>query len=148
MIKFWKAGGEFGCLSNFSYHPVIIDGVRYKTSEHYFQSEKFIDSTNKKDVIGAPTPHEAAKMGRDRSRPLRKDWEQVKDSIMEKVLIEKINQHPEVKKILLKTGSEEIVEDSPIDYYWGCGGDGTGKNTLGKLWMKIRDQIIWRSYER
>jgi predicted NAD-dependent protein-ADP-ribosyltransferase YbiA (DUF1768 family) len=39
---------------------------------------------------------------------------------------------------LRESGHEDIVEDSPTDYFWGEGADGTGQNMLGKLWMKIR----------
>jgi ribA/ribD-fused uncharacterized protein len=78
-------------------------------------------------------------MGRDRSRPLRKDWEQVKDDIMRKAVLRKFETHLEIREILLATGAEEIVENSPIDYYWGCGKDGSGKNMLGQILMEVRE---------
>jgi predicted NAD-dependent protein-ADP-ribosyltransferase YbiA (DUF1768 family) len=31
------------------------------------------------------------------------------------------------------------VENSPIDYYWGCGADGSGKNNLGLILMEVRE---------
>lgn len=40
-----------------------------------------------------------------------------------------------------KIYDREIVEDSPIDSYWGCGADGLGKNMLGKLLMKLREEL-------
>ena len=33
---------------------------------------------------------------------------------------------------------KELIESSPYDYYWGCGGDGSGKNRLGKILMEVR----------
>jgi predicted NAD-dependent protein-ADP-ribosyltransferase YbiA (DUF1768 family) len=27
------------------------------------------------------------------------------------------------------------------DYDWGTGTDGTGQNNMGKLWMKLRDEL-------
>jgi len=33
------------------------------------------------------------------------------------------------------------MENSPTDYYWGCGKDGTGRNELGKILMKIRSKL-------
>ncbi len=33
------------------------------------------------------------------------------------------------------------MEDSPKDSFWGWGEDRCGQNNLGKLWMKLRDEI-------
>lgn len=140
-IKFWKNIGPYGCFSNFSRDPVVEDGVVYLTTEHYFQSKKFLDEKNKKDVINASIPHLCAEIGRDRSRPLREDWETVKVEVMYQALVLKVEQNPVVKATILSTGDEEIIEDSPYDYYWGCGKDGTGANMLGKLWMKLREEL-------
>ena len=93
------------------------------------------------DVVEASTPHLAAQIGRDRSRPLRKDWEEVKDDIMYKALQLKVEQNPIVKATILSSGDEVIVEDSPIDYYWGWGKDHSGKNILGKHWMELREEL-------
>lgn len=60
---------------------------------------------------------------------------------MEEILIAKVNQHPYVAKKLLQTKDYLIVEDSPYDSYWGCGKERNGKNQLGRLWMKIREQL-------
>jgi predicted NAD-dependent protein-ADP-ribosyltransferase YbiA (DUF1768 family) len=43
--------------------------------------------------------------------------------------------------VLLSTGETPIVENSPIDYYWGCGADGTGENRLGAILMDVRDTL-------
>jgi ribA/ribD-fused uncharacterized protein len=57
----------------------------------------------------------------------------------------KFTNHEDIKEILLSTGEDELVEDSPIDYYWGIGADGTGKNMLGKLLMELRTDLKNRS---
>jgi len=72
-------------------------------------------------------------MGRERTRPLRQDWEKVKDNIMWEAVLCKFKTHTDIRNILLSTGNAEIVENSPIDFYWGCGADGSGKNMLGKF---------------
>ena len=61
--------------------------------------------------------------------------------IMEGLLRLKIEQNPYVKKKLLETGDYTIVEDSPKDSYWGWGINRDGENQLGKLWMKLREEI-------
>ena len=60
---------------------------------------------------------------------------------MEDILRAKLSQHAYVKKKLLETGNYMIVEDSPTDSYWGCGSDRKGQNHMGKLWMKLRDEL-------
>lgn len=37
--------------------------------------------------------------------------------------------------------SGKIVEDSPKDDYWGWGEKRDGRNELGKIWMRLRDEI-------
>jgi hypothetical protein len=85
------------------------------------------------------TPKDAARMGRDRSRPLRSDWERVKDDIMRKAVLRKFETHADIREVLLSTGDAPIVENAPGDYYWGCGADGSGKNMLGQILMEVRE---------
>lgn len=84
---------------------------------------------------------EAAKLGRDRNKPLRIDWEACKVPIMREALLAKIEQHPRIKSILLSTGDCAIVEHTTNDAYWGDGCDGQGQNMLGKLLMEIRNSL-------
>jgi ribA/ribD-fused uncharacterized protein len=83
----------------------------------------------------------AARMGRSRKRPLRPDWEAVKDDIMREVLHAKFSQHADIRQVLLDTGDALIVEHTTNDSYWADGGDGSGKNMLGKLLMEVRAQL-------
>lgn len=138
-IYFYRVNDEYGCFSNFSKHGFELDGKYWMTSEHYFQAKKFIGNEYEEEVRMSSTPMEAANMGRDRSKPLRKDWEEVKDDIMRKAVLEKFKANNDAKKILLSTGDEEIIEKTTKDYYWGCGENGTGKNMLGKILMETRD---------
>ena len=92
-------------------------------------------------VILATTPGDAAAVGRDRSRPLRQDWEQVKDYIMFDALTAKFLQYDDLLHILMSTKGSKLVEHTRNDKYWGDGGDGSGKNMLGKLLMLLRDVL-------
>lgn len=93
-------------------------------------------------IRNVKTPKEAAKMGRNRSHPLRKDWEEIKDDIMKKAVLCKFQTHSELKAILLATGNQEIVENAPHDYYWGCGQDGSGQNKLGQILREVRQYLL------
>ena len=90
-------------------------------------------------VANATTPKRAADKGRERSRPLRPDWDTVKDEIMRRAIRAKFEAHNELRDLLLATGEESLIEKTTNDYYWGCGTEGTGKNRLGELLMELRE---------
>ena len=138
-IYFYRINEEYGCFSNFSKHGFDINGKYFMTSEHYFQSQKFEGTDFEEEVRLAESPMEAANMGRDRNKPLRQDWEDVKDDIMRNAVLEKFKANEDAKTLLLSTGNEELIEKTTGDYYWGCGSKGTGKNMLGKILMEVRD---------
>lgn len=140
-IYFYSPHDAYGCFSNFSAHGIKRNGVWWPTSEHYFQAQKFAGTPHEDVIRHAKTPKQAAEMGRDRSRPLREDWEQVKDDIMRDAVRQKFRSHQDIRQILLDTGDQELIEDAPSDYYWGRGADGSGKNRLGKILMEIRQEL-------
>lgn len=140
-IRFYSTRGEFGAFSNFSLHPFTLDGERWPTSEHYFQAQKFAGTEHEAVVRQARTPKEAASLGRDRARPLRRDWERVKDDVMRRAVRAKFTAHPALRDLLLATGEAELIEAAPRDFYWGEGADGSGKNMLGKLLMEVRAEL-------
>ena len=138
-IYFYTINQPFGEFSNFSRHGVELDGKWWKTTEHYFQAQKFEDEGYKEKIRLAADPKTAANLGRSRSIPIKKDWESIKDDVMRKVVRKKFEIHPSLQQLLVETGTEEIVENAPGDYYWGCGADGTGKNRLGIILQEVRD---------
>jgi ribA/ribD-fused uncharacterized protein len=140
-IYFYTTTDQFGCFSNFSRHGFELEGIYWLTSEHYFQAQKFAGTEHAAHIARAQTPKEAAKRGRDRSFPLRADWEEVKDEIMFRAVKRKFQAHADILATLLATGDEELVENAPGDFYWGCGADGTGKNMLGKILMNVRSEL-------
>jgi ribA/ribD-fused uncharacterized protein len=137
----------YGCFSNFSRHGFTLDGSYWPTSEHYFQAQKFAGTPHLEAVRDARTPKEAANIGRDRKRPLRHDWEQMKDDVMRRAVLAKFSAHDSIREVLLGTGDEEIMENAPKDYYWGIGVDGTGKNMLGRILMEVRAILRERTPE-
>ena len=146
-IYFYKVEDPYGCFSNFSPHSIYLKGQDWLTVEHYYQAQKFVGSVDEQliDLIRASeTPQQAAKLGREPSRQLRPDWEEVKTEIMREAVFTKFIAHADIQAILLSTGDRLIVEDSPTDYYWGCGCDRTGQNHLGKILMSVRLEISQR----
>ena len=138
-IRFWNPDTPNGIFSNFAATPIVIDGDRYPTVEHYFQSQKASDSYDWKAIKEAATPKLAKQLGR--GVKLSTDWETKKCSVMLIGLQEKARQCLEFRQALLDTGDEELIEASPFDYYWGEGRDGSGRNMLGELLMDVRQMI-------
>jgi N-glycosidase YbiA len=141
VIHFYSVSGEYGCFSNFSPHSITLKSRTWPTSEHYFQAQKFAGTPDEEEVRLAKSPMIAARMGRNRKRPLRADWESVKDQIMHEAVLAKFTQHADLREILLGTGDAEIVEHTENDRYWGDGGDGSGKNQLGQILMLVREEL-------
>lgn len=146
-IYFYHEYDPYGCFSNFSPHGVELDGHYWKTSEHYYQAQKVIGTPIADQIRNASTPDEAAALGRASTNPLRSDWDQVKGDVMRKVVLLKFETHADIRQILLDTGDELLVEDSPVDYYWGIGKEGTGRNQLGKTLMEVRQILREREGE-
>lgn len=135
---------EFYCLDNFSSFKVEYNGYIYSSAEEAYQAAKFDGfAPNVAEAIRSSfSAHEAQKIARENKLFQRTDWDEIKLHIMEEILRAKVRQNPYVLKKLIQTQNYTIVEDSPKDNYWGWGLNREGENMLGKLWMKIRDEII------
>jgi ribA/ribD-fused uncharacterized protein len=153
-------------ISSFS---ISYENEEWPTTEHAFQAAKFKKGGKRykdyREIIRtANTPYEAFKLGRQSiirgqsantergkrvNNLIRKyseltpveNWDEIRDTVMEDILRSKFNGNLKVKEVLLSTGNAILRENSPRDSYWGTGGDGSGKNKLGILLMKIRDEI-------
>lgn len=134
---------EFYVLNNFSAHAIEFRGELYPTAEHAYQAAKCTDPLGKEEIRKARSPLMAKKLANEKYRPARDpDWDSKKLGVVEEILRTKLAQHPEAQEALANSGDEEIVEDSPTDYFWGAGADGSGQNMLGRIWMKIREERI------
>ena len=142
IIKFYSINDEYGEFSNFARFPIKLKGKRWATSEHYFQAMKFEAAKDKEQIRKSKTPMEAARKGRDRKRKLRRNWESIKDQVMFEAVFAKFSQHDDLKQLLLSTKDAKLIEHTANDSYWGDGGDGKGKNRLGQILMKVRDNLM------
>ncbi len=134
---------EFYVFSNFSAEAIEFNGILYTTCEHAYQALKFIDTAPEiaKQITRAKSPHEAKKIA-ERNRHLQaENWDDIKLGVMEELLRAKLAQHPYVRKKVLQTKEYSLCEDSPYDSFWGVGPDLDGQNQLGKLWIKLRNEL-------
>lgn len=131
--------GAYTWLSNFYPHVVFYDGINYPSAEHAFQAAKTLNAYDRALIKECPNPGKAKRMGREVT--LRPNWEDIKVDIMYEVLREKFKRNP-LKQKLMDTGTEELVEGNNWnDKEWGVV-NGKGKNKLGKVLMRVREELI------
>ena len=140
-IRFYKEFGEYGYLATYSNYGFFKDGVFWKTSEHYYQAQKFMDSDTKIRIQNAETPKIASTIGRDRKLNLRSEWEEVKQDVMFDAVYYKFKQNKDILQKLLNTGDAKIIEATVKENYWGCGPNNDGQNNYGKILVKVRETL-------
>lgn len=130
--------GKHFFLSNFYSAPVHYEGLVYKSSEAAFQSAKTTDMSIRLKFTTVNPPKSKAMGGHLYLRP---NWEQIKNQVMEDCVRDKFTRNPDLAEKLLATGDEELIEGNYWgDDYWGvCTSE--GKNMLGKILMKVRDEL-------
>lgn len=135
-------GGGFNCFSNMSAYAVEIDGIVFMTSEHAYQYAKFSDPAIKQEILNARSGYDAKMKALENKDSMKNNWDNLKLSVMENILRHKLKQHPHLRKKLAETKDAEIIEASKDDDFWGWGPDKTGQNNHGKIWMKLRSEIL------
>jgi ribA/ribD-fused uncharacterized protein len=132
--------GEYRFLSNFYPSLLVFHDREYATVEHAFQAFKMTTTDNHDFVRRCSSPGIAKR--RARELPRREDWELVKDGIMYSCLVEKFTKHYDLQDKLIATRGQVLIEGNTWgDVYWGVS-KGTGKNRLGDLLMRVREELI------
>ena len=135
-----KFRNDYFFLSNFYPCSVTYKGITYSTSEAAYQAQKTLDESERIRIAELSDPKYAKEEGQKLN--IRPDWDDVKLEEMYNICKEKFTQNPELGKLLIETGDEEIVEGNDWDdTFWGvC--NGVGLNHLGKTLMKIRSELM------
>ena len=128
--------GFYSFLSNFFNVKVSYRGHTFHNSEAAFQAAKCPDLVEDFTRISGRSARELG-----RHLPIRPDWEQVKEQVMYEVCLAKFTQNKHLAEALLATGDRMLAEENYWnDTEWGiCAG--VGQNKLGKILMRIRDEI-------
>ena len=119
----------------------------FVASENVYVFEKATENGRKYIAVEALKAENAIE-AKQLSRKIytQTNWEGGSQSVMKEILLAKVNQNPEVKEALLKSGDKLIAEAVPYDYIWSTGlskevaattnpKTWPGKNLSGKLWM-------------
>lgn len=130
--------GPYRWLSNFHLVPIEIEGLTYPSTEHAYQAMKTLDSDIRIKIRNTVEPRDVKRMSR--SFTLRPNWDEIKYSIM--LQISRLKYRVPYLRERLSGTKDAYLEETNTwnDRYWGvC--NGTGKNNLGKILMKIREEI-------
>jgi ribA/ribD-fused uncharacterized protein len=138
-IKFYRTKDPHGFMGNFYKARFFIYGRWWDFVEAPYQAQKTYVQSEQDEIWAAKKAMESRNLGQKVT--MRPDWDQVKRQVMKECVMAKFLQHPDLRKQLMETGDEELIEDSPIDAWWGCGKDGTGQNVLGQVLMEVRKEL-------
>jgi ribA/ribD-fused uncharacterized protein len=152
-ICFYDKNSNFYEFTNFYSAPIRAQNGMFPTSEHYFQAQKFITTAPnvyaqiRNDTQGPRNIFDLAQ--KNQSLVDSSWWSPVpgtdlekRDLVMYNALRLKFDQHSNLKNLLLSTKGYFLVEHTKNDKYWADNDDGTGKNMLGYLLVKLREDYL------
>lgn len=156
-ITFTKVALPYGWMGNMSPHPVVHDGLEYRTSEALFHALRLpVDHPGREKIREQKSPM-AAKMV---SKTLKDDyvvepWSAEDVTNMIYCVKLKLEQHPDLMMSLLATAGLPIYEDVTSrdrgsGSFWGASkksGSWVGENILGQILMEIRDERLRESID-
>jgi N-glycosidase YbiA len=159
-IYFYDRGKPYFEFTNFAEYPFFSEGKKWPTSEHYYQAHKFspyqeFQGENIWDyILSLPKASDVFRYVNPRqghSPKVREDWHKVSIPIMLNAVSEKFNQNEKLRKLLLDTKDSILVEDTgraefiqqgqKVDDFYGAGSNGKGRNLLGQILMRIRNEL-------
>ena len=133
-----KFRGSFGLLSNMSACKIIANGYEFNSLENAYQSCKCKNQEDIKLFVNI-TPVRAKELGNQIT--IKDNWDDIKLEVMENLVYQKFSKNDKLKFLLLMTGNEKLIERNKYgDTFWGIS-NGVGENNLGKILMKVRQQL-------
>lgn len=143
------------CFSQWWVSSFIVDGIVYKTAEHWMMAKKaelFDDKEVFDKILDCKSPEEAKKLGREVRNYDNDKWLSNRFQIVKEGNFHKFIQNQSLKKFLLDSKDRILVEASPVDAIWGIGmasdnedsnnpNKWKGLNLLGFALMEVRDEI-------
>lgn len=143
-IHFYKEKGPYGYLASYAPYGFVKDALYWKTTEHYYQAQKFRDTDLRIKIALAETPHLASELGRNPLFKIRDNWDIIRSDKMFEAVYLKFRVNYEIAVLLVETQNEIIIEDTVKENYWGCGPNGDGENRYGKILCEVREIIKYQ----
>ena len=145
-FRFTKsAWGEFSNFYPLAV-PIVAGPWQFRTSEGVYQACRFPGRPDVQQRIAeAPTPRDAAAIGRTPGLGIDPDWNAQRVDVMRWVLrCKREANRRKIDAVLAVTGERPIVEVSKRDAWWGArpvADRYEGNNVLGRLWMELREHV-------
>ena len=145
-IRFYRASEKpYGVLSNLYRVPIVFEGEVFATAEHAYQAGKARKKAVRDWLLAAPSPALVAMAAHGLYYwDIQPGWSTSKFARMKAVLRAKFDQHEDLCRLLLATGTARLVEagttDNPVNRLWGEV-NGVGRNMLGILLMEVREEL-------
>ena len=134
-----KFKGVFHFLSNFHLDVFEWRGEMARSSEHHYQASKALHPQDAFRIRTAPTPGVSKEWGKLVER--RPDFDDIKVDLMYEIVLAKFTQLTNLREKLLATGDAELIEgNNHGDTFWGTV-NGKGHNKLGKILMRVREEL-------
>jgi ribA/ribD-fused uncharacterized protein len=117
-------GVTSSCFSQWYEADFTVDGVRYPTAEHFMMASKatlFGDETTRLEILEASEPGKAKALGRKIRGFDEARWVEHRFDIVSRANHAKFSQNPDLRAFLERTGTQVLVEASPVDRIWGIG---------------------------
>jgi hypothetical protein len=142
-----------GYLSNWYKSEFTVDGIKFANSEQWMMYQKaktFGDEETAKKILASTSPSEIKGLGRKVKNYNDTVWNGVRQIVVFEGLKAKFGQNEDLKKQLLATGDDILVECNPTDSIWAIRMSGDdprvqdiskwqGQNLLGFTLMLVRD---------
>ncbi|GAA3281250.1 NADAR family protein [Dactylosporangium vinaceum] len=129
-LYFWgnqpRLDGTLGpsCLSQWWPSPFDVDGVHFRSAEHYMMWRKaqlFGDTATAARIVEVGHPKQAKDLGRRVKGFDDATWERERFAIVTDVSRAKFASTDALRTYLVGTGTRVLVEASPLDRVWGIG---------------------------
>ncbi len=145
-----------GAFSQWAFSPFTIDGIAYRTAEHYmmwFKDQVFGGGWLAERILSAEHPREAKALGRLVPNFDLATWNAVARKGVFCGNVAKFTQNPLMLFQLMETYGTTLVEASPTDIVWGIGlaqddplrfdrSNWRGTNWLGEVLQHVREALV------
>ena len=160
-VLFWghrppKDGGvSAACFSQWYDASFQVGKETFRTAEHFMmagKAELFGDLALRQQILEAKTPDLAKQLGRKVAGFDERRWAEHRFDIVVAANMGKFGGNGALRRFLVSTGDQVLVEASPVDPVWGIGlaandadarhpARWKGLNLLGFALMEVRAQL-------
>ncbi|WP_377160657.1 NADAR family protein [Roseateles sp. UC29_93] len=160
-ILFWghrppkDRGVNASCFSQWYDASFQVGTETFRTAEHFMMAAKamlFGDQVLRQQILEAKTPDLAKQLGRQVAGFDERRWAEHRFDIVVAANMGKFGGNGPLRRFLLGTGDQVLVEASPVDSVWGIGlaandadarnpAQWKGLNLLGFALMEVRARL-------